>query len=76
MLLMETDVGVGVGVGVGMPSQACAGAPLLRGFGALTAKSAALLSVSVHPLLPRRTAAVLLGAGVLAVPSKHEAALP
>src|SRR5436190_20652853 len=49
---------------------------LLRGFGAPTAKSAELLSVSVQPPLARSTAVVLAGAGAGALPSKQFAVAP
>src|ERR1044071_3488259 len=60
---------------VGAP-QMIAGEAVLRGFGALAAKSVALLSVSVQPFKPRTTALVALGAGVGPAPSKQVAALP
>ena len=46
-----------------------------RGFGAAAAKSVELLSVSVAPLLPRKIALVLLGAGAFAV-SEQSALAP
>ncbi|MGH8598997.1 MAG: hypothetical protein ACREXT_20305, partial [Gammaproteobacteria bacterium] len=58
------------------PPQTLAAVALLRGVGAPDAKSVALLSVSVQPLLPRRTAVVLLGAGVGPAPSKQFAVTP
>ena len=51
-------------------------APLLRGFGAPTAKSAPLLLVSMLPSPPRSAAVVLLSVPVGALPSKQLAALP
>src|SRR5574341_1043183 len=51
------------------------GEEVLRGFGAPVAKSAALFSVSVQPLLPRRSAVVLLGAGA-ALPSMQVVPVP
>src|ERR1051325_2134229 len=56
------------------------GEALLRGFGAKTKKSAALLLVSVQPPASRKSAVVLLGAGAGPDPSKQksvvEAVLP
>ena len=46
------------------------------GSGGPATKSVELLSVSVHPRPFRRTAVVLLGAGVGAVPSKQVAVAP
>src|SRR4051812_17622089 len=63
--------GEGVGLGDGDAPQLIAGDELLRGLGAPVAKSLLLLSVSVQPLLIRRTAFVLLGAFVALAPSKQ-----
>jgi hypothetical protein len=49
---------------------------VLRGAGADNVKSTELCAVSKHPLLARRIAMVLLGAGAAAVPSKQLAVLP
>jgi hypothetical protein len=70
--------GVGVLVGVSVTRGVFGGAAvgpqepkteLLRGFGVVAAKSAALLSVSVHPPFARRSAVVVLGAGAGPAPS-------
>ncbi len=58
------------------PLQELAGEPLLRGLGATAVKSAALLFVSVQPLLARRSAKVVLGAGAGPLPSKQLAVEP
>ena len=58
--------------GATSPTQKCVGDALLRGAGALAAKSAALLSVSTQPPLPRRAAVVFDSVGA-AVPSKKVA---
>ena len=50
--------------------------PLLRGFGAPAAKSAALLSVSVAPSSARRAAVVFDRPGAGAAPSKLLAVVP
>ncbi len=68
-------VGSGVGVGVGLPHENV-GELLLRGLGEPDAKSVEFWSVSVQPLLPRRTAVVLLGAGVGPLPSEQLAVVP
>ena len=61
---VRVGVGVGVEVGVGVDAwQLFNGEPLLRGFGAPSAKSRALLSVSMQPPPARKSAVVLLGAG-------------
>jgi hypothetical protein len=65
-----------VAPGAAHPEQALVGEEVLRGFGASAVKSVALLSVSVQPLAPRRTAVVLLGAAVGAEPSKQFAVVP
>src|SRR5690349_24571143 len=49
---------------------------VLRGLGALSAKSATLLRVLVQPLAARRIAFVLLGATAGAEPRKQFAVLP
>ena len=51
-------------------------AEVRRGFGVPVAKSALLTSVSVAPPSLRRIAAVALGAGALAVPSRQFALPP
>jgi hypothetical protein len=56
---------------IGALAQAFVGEVLFRGFGVPALKSVALLLVSVQPFAARSTAAVLLGAGVEPVPSKH-----
>src|SRR3954452_3837472 len=64
--------GVGVKVpATAKPLQSCDGEPVLRGFGAPVAKSEAFWFESVQPPAARRTALVLLGAGVGPVPSKQ-----
>ncbi|OMO18375.1 hypothetical protein LMG9585_06200 [Xanthomonas oryzae pv. oryzae] len=65
-----------VAIGWPPPLHRRAALAALRGAGASVAQSAALLSVSVHPSLPRSTARVLLGAGVGALPSAQLAVLP
>ena len=52
------------------------GEALFLGVGAPAAKSVEFVSVSVHPFAPRRTALVLLGAGVGPAPSKQLAVAP
>jgi hypothetical protein len=52
------------------------GALLFLGFGAASAKSPALLCVSVQPFVFRVAAFVLLAAGAGAVPLKQVAVLP
>ena len=52
------------------------GADVLRGFGGASAKSEALLRVSVHPFAARVAAFVLLAAGAGPVPLKQFAVLP
>ena len=47
-----------------------------RGAAAAAAKSVLLLSVSVQPFEPRKTAFEVLGAGVGPPPSKHVAVVP
>jgi len=56
--------------------QVLKGATVLRGFGGASAKSAALLRVSVHPFAARVAALVLLAAGAGPVPRKQFAVLP
>jgi hypothetical protein len=71
--------GVGVEDGVGLGDGAALHViddDALRGFGTPTAKSTALLSVSVQPLFIRDMAVVLLGAPVAPLPSKQLAVLP
>src|ERR1051325_1151052 len=58
------------------PLQSCVGDAVLRGFGAAAVKSEAFWFVSVQPPCARRTALVLLGAGVGPVPSKQLAVEP
>ena len=50
-------------VGMIGPKHLFVGDDVLRGFGGPALKSAELLSVSVHPSPPRRSAVVVLGAG-------------
>ena len=56
--------------------QVLKGATVFRGFGGASAKSVALLRVSVHPLAVRVAAFVLLAAGAGPVPLKQFAVLP
>src|SRR3989304_5001689 len=58
-----------------LPPHGFSGEAVLRGAGAPALKSALLLSVSVQPPEARKTAVVLLGAGVAPLPSK-KLALP
>jgi len=51
-------------------------ADVFLGFGAASAKSLALLRVSVQPFVFRVAALVLLAAGAGAAPLKHVAVLP
>src|SRR5438034_744167 len=53
------------------PLQSCVGEAVLRGVGVAALKSPALLFESVQPPLARKTALVLLGAGVGPLPSKQ-----
>src|SRR5439155_3147621 len=81
LVLKETSVAlfrgdVAVTAGALSPVQKCNGDAVLRGLGAPTAKSDALLSESVQPLSARRTAVVLLGAAVAAPSSKQFAVVP
>src|SRR5207248_3141662 len=69
------------GVGLNVPTtakplQSWVGEAVLRGFGAPVAKSEAFWFESVQPPAARRTALVLLGAGVGPVPSKQLAVEP
>src|SRR6059058_3959957 len=66
--------GEGVGVGVGEKPHRFSGDAVLRGAALAAVVSALLLSVSVQPLLFRKSARVLLGAGAAPAPSKHVAA--
>src|SRR5262245_19447706 len=63
-------------VGTGGEVQPLNGAPEFLGFGRPARKSAELLSVSMQPLLRRRTAVVLPGAAVGPAPSKQSAFEP
>src|SRR6266545_4057671 len=65
-----------VRLGSALARQLLAGAPLLRGSGTKTRKSAALSFVSVQPPALRRSAVVLLGAGARPEPSKQLAVVP
>src|SRR5438094_2063451 len=81
LVLKETSVAlfrgdVAVTAGALSPVQKCNGDAVLRGLGATTAKSDALLSESVQPISARRTAVVLLGAAVAAPSSKQFAVVP
>lgn len=69
-------VGVEVGVGVGVALHEVIGVRLLRGAGALAAKSKELSSVSVQPSALRCGAEALPEAGALPEPSKQVAAEP
>ena len=69
--------GVTVMVAVGCAPQGLNVELLLRGVGGLeTAKSEALLSVSVQPPLRRKSLLVFAGAGAGPVPSKSVAVVP
>lgn len=57
-------------------AQTLIGALVFRGVGAPAVKSTEFTLVSLHPLLARRTAFVLLGAGVGPLPSKQFAVEP
>ena len=52
------------------------GLDVFRGVGADNVKSSELCAVSMHPLLPRAIAMVLLGTGAAAEPSKQLAVVP
>src|SRR5262245_32203220 len=62
--------------GAGGAEQSFAGKLLLRGLGALMAKSATLLFVSVHPPNARLVATVLPGAELGPAPSKQPTPVP